>query len=71
MYPAVLVMYFISAAVILLASLALIAQVSLLFNDINTILKANFVSRVVATLSCIKLVSLFSSTPKGRNSKLF
>jgi len=29
MYPAVLLMYFISAAVILLASLALIVQVSL------------------------------------------
>jgi len=31
-YPAVLLMYFISAAVILLASLALIAQVSLPYN---------------------------------------
>ena len=33
MYPAVLLMYFISAAVILLASLALIVQVSLPFNN--------------------------------------
>ena len=32
MYPAVLLMYFISAAVILLASLALIVQVSLPYN---------------------------------------
>ena len=32
MYPAVLLMYFISAAVILLASLALIVQVSLSYN---------------------------------------
>jgi hypothetical protein len=33
MYPAVLLMYFISAAVILLASLALIVQVSLPYNN--------------------------------------
>jgi len=33
MYPAVLLMHFISAAVILLASLALIVQVSLPYND--------------------------------------
>jgi len=33
MYPAVLLMYFISAAVILLASLALIVQVSLTYNN--------------------------------------
>jgi len=32
-YPAVLLMYFISAAVILLASLALIVQVSLPYNN--------------------------------------
>ena len=32
MYPAVVLMYFISAAVILLASLALIVQVSLPYN---------------------------------------
>ena len=32
MYPAVLLMYFISAAVILLTSLALIVQVSLSYN---------------------------------------
>ena len=32
MYPAVLLMYFISAAVILLASLALIVEVSLPYN---------------------------------------
>ena len=32
MYPAVLLMYFISAAVILVASLALIVQVSLPYN---------------------------------------
>ena len=32
MYPAVLLIYFISAAVILLASLALIVQVSLPYN---------------------------------------
>ena len=35
MYPAVLLMYFISAAVILLASLALIVQVSLPYNKIG------------------------------------
>jgi len=33
MYPAVLLMYFISAAVILLASVALIVQVSLPYNN--------------------------------------
>jgi hypothetical protein len=33
MYPAVLLMYFISAAVILLVSLALIVQVSLPYNN--------------------------------------
>ena len=33
MYPAVLLMYFISAAAILLASLALIVQVSLPYNN--------------------------------------
>jgi hypothetical protein len=33
MYPAVLLIYFISAAVILLPSLALIVQVSLLYNN--------------------------------------
>ena len=45
MYPAVLLMYFISVAVILLASLALIVQVSLPYNNTGRALGADIVGQ--------------------------
>jgi hypothetical protein len=49
MYPAVLLMYFISAAVILLASPALIVQVALPYNNIG---RASVFEKLKLLISC-------------------